>query len=795
MMVKELEIPVVGPDEDGCDNCAARFAESMRSLDGVQSVENTSRKVTLRFDPDQIPVSELERRAEAVGLDLQRRYGHQTLSVDGMDCADCARKIETAVKRQPGVISANVNFAASLLAIEYETASADLPAVRRSVERLGYKVLAGPLAPGAAPPAPAPLLRNARALLTGASGLTLVLGLIVEFALHQPAAARALYAASGAMVAWFLIRGAWGALLERTVETDLLMALAAAGAVYLGDWREAAGVLFLYTLGETLESFTVARARGAIRQLVQSFPQQATVLQDGLPVTVPTADISPGDTVLIRPGEKCAVDGRVIHGDSEMDESLVTGESAPRAKSAGDRVYAGSLNGSGALEVECQRPVADNTVNRIIHLVEEAQGRKAPSQRLSERFGAVYTPVVLILAIVVAAAGPLALHHPFSESFRKALILLTVSCPCALILAVPVTVVSALASAARNGVLIKGGGALEALGNIERLFFDKTGTLTVGRLSVTDIEPSASLLSEELLNRAASIETRSEHIIGQAVVRKAEEAGVALRPVTDFQSYPGKGASGYIDGQRYTVGSEALLRALGVHGGALTKRASELAGEGKTILFLASETEALGIIALQDTLRPEAPGVIQQIRGMGIESVTLLTGDRPEAARRIAESVGMTAWEAGLLPEEKLNRVAGTDGEARGSAMVGDGINDAPALAQAEVGIAIGSATDASAETADVLLMSDDLTRLPYSLQLGRRATAMIRANLAFSVAVVLTLVALTLAGRLSLTLGVLGHEGSSLLVVANGMRLLKMRPGVELQRLQPQRAHQHTHA
>lgn len=779
MLVKKLDIPVADSSEKTCAYCAARFTERMRTLAGVESVESASGCLTLKFDPDRLPVEELERQAKAAGLDLQRRFGHETLPVDGMDCADCARKIEAAVKRQPGVLAANVNFAASLLSIEYETGVADPGRIRKAVERLGYRIVSASGERGATALVPTPPLRNLRVLLTGASGVAIVLGVAAEFALHMETLANTLYGLSGALVAWYVLRGAWGSLLGRTISTDFLMGLAAVGAVILGDWREAAAVLFLYTLGETLESFTVARARSAIRQLVESFPQHATLLQGGLPQLVLTSQLAPGDTVLIRPGEKAPVDGRVTSGQSEMDESLVTGESSPRAKTVGDRIFAGSLNGSGALEVLCERPIADNTVNRIIQLVEDAQGRKAPAQRLSERFGAVYTPIVLCLAIAIAAAGPLALHQTFGESFRRALILLTVSCPCALILAAPVTVVSALAAAARNGLLIKGGSVLEALGAVRSVFFDKTGTLTAGRLVVTDAEPAPGMSQERLLQIAASLESHSEHILGKAVVRHAADAGMALERVEDFQAYHGKGASGRIGGVCYTVGNGALFAEMGAELQGLERRASELAEDGKTILFVASRDQALGLIALQDQLRPEAGAVIRQIEQMGIQNVTLLTGDRREAAARIAERLGMTRWEAGLLPEDKLQRIARASAASGGVVMVGDGINDAPALAEADVGVAIGSATDASAETADVLLMSDDLTRLPYSLQLGRRATSVIRANIAFSVAVVLTLVALTLAGRLTLTLGVLGHEGSSLLVVANGLRLLGARPEI----------------
>ena len=577
-------------------------------------------------------------------------------------------------------------------------------------------------------------------------------------------------------MAFYVYRGALSAIRARMLDTDFLMGVAAIGAGYLGDWREAAAVLFLYTLGETLEAYTVSRARGAIRRLVEAFPQHASVLTADGERQVPTSDVQPGDVVLVRPGGKVPVDGQILSGASELDESLVTGESLPRSKSMDDQVFAGSLNGSGALEVTCTRKTADNTVNRIIHLVEDAQSRKAPTQRISERFGRIYTPIVVALAVAVAVIGPLAFGQSAGESFRRALILLTVSCPCALILSAPVAVVSALAAAARNGLLIKGGSVLEDLGRVRSICFDKTGTLTQGKLSITDAFSLNGITPRNLLALAASIESHSEHIIGRAIVRHALDEGIPLQQVQDFQALPGRGASGVIEGREVAVGSEALFEELGWRTDGYADHAIRLAQEAKTTLLVGAGGEVVGIIALQDTMRPEAAAVIRELKTLNVDNLMLLTGDRSESGGSIAQALGLHGWRAELLPEEKLAFVEKMAGGRGRVAMVGDGINDAPALARADVGIAIGSATDVSAETADVLLMSNDLSRLAFGVAIGQKAVGIIRANIIFSVAVVITLVALTLAGRLTLTHGVLGHEGSSLLVVANGMRLLRTR-------------------
>ena len=784
MVVRKLEIPVSSPDQKECPECMRRFAERLGSLAGVQDVQQRCADscVVLSFDPDQLSPEALERSARAIGVDLEQRFGHRAFALDGLDCTDCARKIQAAAQRQPGVFSASVSFPASTLFLEYDPSRTDLNAIIACVRRLGYQVAEEP-PPAGEPARIAPperredtLLRR-RVWLTGASGLALALGLVAEFGLRWETGALLIYAASALLVAPFVFRGAFGALRERTLDTDFLMGFAACGAAVLGDWREAAAVLFLYTLGETLERLTVARARGALRALAESFPSETSVLRDGREERIPTATVRVGDVVLIRPGERVPVDGVVVSGESEMDEALVTGESVPRLRAAGETVFAGSINGSGALEVHCTRVTAENTVNRIIHMVEDAQSRKAPQQRLTERFGRVYTPCVVALAAAVVAVGPLVTGQTLAESFRRALVLLTVSCPCALALSAPVAVVSALAAAAKNGLLVKGGAVLEALGRVRTVFFDKTGTLTRGRLDVTDVIPLEGVGRERLLAVAASVESRSEHLLGRAIVRHAEESGISVQPSSDYQAVVGRGATAQTMGGVYSVGNAHHMHDGGLNPAELEGEALSLAAQGKTILYVANEECLLGLIALRDTVRPEAPGVFSDLRTLGVDQLVMLTGDRAESAEAVGRQVGATGWQSGLLPEQKLAVVARMSAGPGAVAMVGDGINDAPALARADVGIAIASATDASSQTADVILMSDDLSRLPFGIALGRRTAGIIQANLVFSVSVVLALVALTLLGHLNLTHGVLGHEGSSLIVAGNGLRLLGARP------------------
>lgn len=780
MALRKLEIPLADAGGEECENCLERFSEQVRSLSGVRQVEAAprGRALSLTFDPDRLSIEELEQRARKIGLDLRERFGHATYSLDGLSCSDCARKIEAAAERVPGILAASVSFPASLLCIEYEAGATDLQVLVRAVERTGYRVLPPPAAPGLLPPMPRPALRDTRAIMTALSGLFLAAGLVLDLGIGAERAAIALYAVSGALVAYYVYRGAALALLARALDTDFLMGVAAIGAAYLGDWREAAAVLFLYSLGETLEGFTVAKARRAIRDLVQTLPDRATVLTDDGLREVPTSDVQPGDIVLVRPGERIPVDGLVVSGASEVDESSLTGEAMPGPKSYGDRVFAGSVNGSGALELRCENAAAGSAVNTIIRTVEEAQARKAASQRISDSFGRIYTPCVVVLAVAIAAIGPYALGRPFPEMLNRALVLLTVSCPCALVLAAPVAVVSALAAAARSGVLIRGGSVLEALGRVRTICFDKTGTLTLGRPLVTDAIPDGSMTQEEMLRLAASVECYSEHLIGRAIVRHVQDAGMHLEPIEDFRAIPGQGAEARLGGELHRVGTPGLFGA-GALSGDLEARASALTVQGKTVLLFGRPERVLGVIAVQDVPRPEAGTVVSRLRRLGVSEAVLLTGDRAGAASNVAEALGIESAHAALLPEDKLTAVSKLSERPGGVAMVGDGINDAPALAGANVGIAVGSAADASIETADVVLMSGDLTRLPFAVALGQRALGIIRANLAFSLVVVLVLVGLTLAGRLNLTLGVLGHEGSALIVVANGMRLLAAKPDI----------------
>ena len=634
-----------------------------------------------------------------------------------------------------------------------------------------------------------------RVILASASGVWLVLAFGLRY-LGRGAPGGTFLA--GAVTAAFLVSAALGgslvagkalrSLRRRVVNFEVLVVIAATGAIAIGDLAEAALVVFLFSVGETLETAGVARTRRALSSLLDLVPRMALVRRGGTEEEIPAAEVAVGDTVIIRPGERLPVDGRVLAGRSFVNQAPVTGESMPAAKALGDEVFAGSINGAGALEVASTRDPDDTTLARLVHLVEEAQLEKAGHQKLVDRFAASYTPVVVGFALVIGLGLPLVLGRPFEPYVYRALALLLVACPCALVLSTPVAVVSAIGNAARHGVLIKGGSALEAAGRVRAVAFDKTGTLTAGRPEVSDllVSPEAAdgaerLTEKEFLALAAAVERRSEHPVAEAVRRKAGEWGVAEEAsARNFESIPGRGAKARVGGRNCYVGSEALFEQdLSVSRGALAEAGDRLERQGKTVVYVGHGDSILGLIAVSDIIRPEAAEAVAALRRAGVDRLYLLTGDNPVTAQTVSETLGLDGYRAGLLPEGKVAAVrelaAVGPGDRPGVlAMVGDGINDAPALAAAGVGVAMGVAgTDLAVEAADVALMSDDLGRVAYTVRLGRRAVGVIRQNIAVALSIKAVALVLAAAGFLPLWLAVLADTGNTVLVILNGLRLL----------------------
>jgi Zn2+/Cd2+-exporting ATPase len=573
------------------------------------------------------------------------------------------------------------------------------------------------------------------------------------------------------------IRQGLRALARLRFDMNGMMTGAVTGAALIGQWEEGATVAFLYAVSNWLEGYTMDRARRSIRALMDLAPKEARVRRNGAEMVVPVEDVQAGDTLLVRPGEKIAMDGMVRAGTSAVNQAAITGESIPADKTLGDPVYAGTLNGHGALEVEVTRRVEDTTLARIIHLVEEAQAQRAPSQQFVDRFARIYTPAVFALALGLMVIPPMFFGQPWTGWIYRGLALLIVFCPCALVVSTPVTIVSAIANAARRGVLIKGGAYLEEVGRLRAIALDKTGTLTKGEPEVTDVIPLDASTPETILALAAAVEAQSEHPLARAVVRAAERKELTIPTATDFTALPGKGGRAVVDGQPVFVGSPRLFAEIG-NGKGNTDSLVSLEKEGKTVMLVGTSEGPLGILALADQLRPESRQAVQDLRAAGIQHVALLTGDNRPTAEAIARAVGADTVRAEVLPDQKLEAVRALRAEVGSLAMVGDGVNDAPALAASTVGIAMGVAgSDVALETADVALMTDDLSRLPFLMCLGRQAVRVIRQNIAFSLVIKAVAIAAVFPGWLTLWLAVLGDMGASVLVTLNGMRLLALKP------------------
>jgi Cd2+/Zn2+-exporting ATPase len=617
--------------------------------------------------------------------------------------------------------------------------------------------------------------------VAGGAGLAIVVGMAAH-ALGFPVIAIAASLAAIAATIRTPARRALASLRLRMLDINVLMVIAVIGAAALGDWIEAAVVVWLFGVAQWLEVRSADRARRAIRSLMTEAPSVALVRRGRVEQTVPVADLDVGDVVIVRPGERMPIDGRVVAGESAVDQAAVTGESWPADKAPGDDVFAGTLNGTGALDVEVTRPASDSTLAHVIRYVEQAQYRKASVQTFVERFARRYTPAVVILAAAIAVVPPLAgtiagSAQAFDVWLYRALALLVVACPCALVISTPVSFVSALTTAARQGVLIKGGAHLERLGGVQCVAFDKTGTLTHGRVTVTDVVGVGGVSSHGVLSVAAALESRSEHPIGRAIVDRARLAGVEVTAGHAFRALPGLGAEATVAAAPAIVGSHRLFEERQLCTPALHERIDEVAGRGATPVLVGHGGAPLGVIGLADEMRADGREVVAELREQGIARVVLLTGDAKASAAAAHARAALDEAHAELLPADKVEHLARLRAAYGPVAMVGDGVNDAPALAAADVGVAMGAAgSDVALEAADVALMSDDLAKLPFAIRLGRATRANVRVNVSVAFGLKLAFVGLAAAGLATLWLAVLADTGASLLVTANSLRLLKIR-------------------
>jgi Cd2+/Zn2+-exporting ATPase len=697
-------------------------------------------------------------------------HAESIFRIDGMDCREEVAILERRLKPLPGLEAIVPDLVGQRLRVRYDAARLSTAAIVEAVAQTGMRAWLEHEAPVGHTAA-----ATARQALVFASGATLAAGLLFEYRDLSVALVRGTYLLSILTGGIYTARRAWAATRVLSLDINVLMLIAVIGATLIGEWSEGATVTFLFAFAQILEARSMDRARHAIRGLMDLTPPEAVVRRGGHEKRVRVDDVRLGETLLVKPGEKIPLDGIVVSGASPVNQAPITGESLPVEKSAGDDVFAGTINGYGALDIRVTHLRQDTTLARIIALVELAQSQRAPSQAFVDRFARYYTPAVIALAIGIAVVPPFVLGQPFEMWFYRALVLLVISCPCALVISTPVSVVSAIATAARRGVLIKGGVHLERIGSIRCVAFDKTGTLTKGVPHVVDVIPLNETAIDEILEIAAGLEARSEHPVGRAILARAVESGIALPASAEFQSIPGRGAEGVVGGQPALIGNHRLIEERGLCNAAIHSTLDALAASGRTAVLVARQGRPLGIIALADRTRESARDAIDMLRHQGVQRIVMLTGDNHASAEALAREIGVDETHAELLPHDKVSIVHELKKKYGTVAMVGDGVNDAPALAAADVGIAMGAAgTDAALETADIALMADELLKIPFAIRLGRATLRNIQVNVTLSLALKVVFLALAVAGSATLWMAVMADMGASLLVIANGMRLLR---------------------
>ncbi|HEU4630542.1 MAG TPA: cation-translocating P-type ATPase [Gemmatimonadaceae bacterium] len=707
--------------------------------------------------------------------------------VGGMDCASCAASIERALRKLEGVQDVRVDVVGGKVRVGYAVGTLARGDLASAVRHIGYAVEDAEDRPAREPGTTARLARGqaapvsfwrrrGRLVMAIASGAAVALGLGAKWAGLPRSVELVLLGVATVVGGWYVVPRGVRAALHRALDMNFLMSVAALGAWAIGEPEEAAATLFLFAVAELLESYAMDRARHAIRALMELSPAEATVRRDGAEVRVPTIEVQIGETVLVRPGEKLPVDGEVTDGRSSVNQAPITGESMPVDKGPGAEVFAGSLNGHGVLEIRSTKPASDTTLARIIHAVEEAQASRAPTQTFVDSFARVYTPAVVLVALLIAVAPPLLGFGDWSTWVYRALAVLVVACPCALVISTPVSLVSGLAGAARAGVLIKGGAHLEHAGAATVVCMDKTGTLTEGRPAVTDVVPLDGAAPDEILRLALGVERHSEHPLARAVLDEGAARGLAPPASSDFEALVGRGARARVGDAVIYLGNERLLREQGLAAAPVRAVLERLEAEGRTAVAVSVERagrrEAVGVLGLADRLRPNARRAVEAIRAAGVRHVVMLTGDNAGTARAVATAAGVDEVHAQLLPDDKVRVVRELEARGERVVFVGDGVNDAPALAAAHVGVAMAAAgTDVALETADVALMADDLEKLAFAMRLSHRTLGIVKQNVVVSLAIKAMFLVLAIGGWATLWMAVAADMGGSLLVVMNGLR------------------------
>jgi Cd2+/Zn2+-exporting ATPase len=766
-------------------------------------------QLSIDYDPAQIDPARVDELSQAMLPLLSRRWEKCTLRLGrqgGRACESCAVGLERRVGQLPGVQRVSASYMGGTLSIAFDGSRTNAQDITRHITQMGVvvKPSAAVEVDTAVPETIADTIalpsnrrqmwhwfsHNTEAIFTV---ITLVSMMAAWILYRQQAAAwlvMGLYGVAYVFGGYYGLKGGIESLRQRTIDVDLLMVLAAIGAALVGEFFEGAMLLFLFSLSNVLQDFAMDRTRHAIRALMQLRPSTARIMRGDREIELPIEKVNIGDLMIVKPGDRIALDGLVVAGESSVDQSAITGESIPVAKQNGDLILAGAINQTGSLDVRVTRLAKDSTIARLIQMVEEARSEKAETQRFIDQAEQYYALGVIILTALFIVIPPTLLNVPFDEAFYQAMTILVAASPCAIVISTPATVLSAIGNGAKRGVLFKGGIYVENAATIRVIAFDKTGTLTVGKPQVTDIHPLANVTEDELLALATAVESKSEHPLAQATIQAANGRGLVVPTVRSFSSVTGKGVQAKVDGHLEAGGRHVQvgnLRLFAEHNLAgLAEAQVVVAGyqdEGKTSVVVADgEPQAasgrvLGVIAYADVIRPDASQVIADLRQRGIERIVMLTGDHERVARHIAQQAGVDEVFADLLPEDKVTAVRQVQEKYGPTIMVGDGVNDAPALAAADIGMAMGAAgTDVALETADIVLMGDDLKNIPYVIGLSKQTRRTLVVNLVFAISAIVVMLFFIIFGELSLPVAVLGHEGGTVLVSLNGMRLLRYR-------------------
>jgi Zn2+/Cd2+-exporting ATPase len=708
--------------------------------------------------------------ADGAACTVCERHTVSRFRIEGMDCQDEVQLLERRLGRLPGFEGLAADILNQRLNVTHDAARLPAGGVTEAVNATGMRAWLEHEGP-----APAGGAAANRVRLVVFAGTAFAAGLLLEALGAGRVPILIAYALAIATGGVHTLRRAWSAARLFSLDMNVLMLVAVCGAVAIGQWSEAAAVIFLFALAQHLETRSMDRARHAIRTLLEVAPAEALVRREGREVHVPAEELVVGDTIIVKPGERIPIDGRITGGASDIDQAPITGEALPVDKQANDEVFAGTINGHGALVIEVTRVRHDTTMARIISLVETAQARRAPAQVFVDRFARYYTPSVIAMAVAVAVVPPLAFGRPFSEWFYRTLVLLVISCPCALVISTPVSIVSALAGAARRGLLIKGGVHLERAAAVRVVAFDKTGTLTCGRPEVVETVGFNGVEPADVRLVATAIEARSEHPIARAIVRSVGGDSAPLAACEGFRALPGLGAEATVGGESVLIGNHRLFEERGLCSPAIDRQLKALGRAGRTAVLVARAGRTLGVIGIADRTRDAAREALDQLRRAGVEHVVMLTGDNEQTAAAVASHLGIGQWQSELLPADKVTAIEDLKRRYGAVAMVGDGVNDAPALAAADIGIAMGAAgTDAALETADVALMADDLLAVAGFFRLGRATVRNIRTNVTVAIGLKAAFLALAAGGVATLWMAVAADMGASLLVIGNGLRLLR---------------------